>query len=194
MKSKLKLFPEMLSLCMLICCLFGCGDGNSSTESGQSSTENSTVTDPIDYAASVKLDMDSSTAKLEVVDIKMYIDGDTTHFHGPSGKFDGGVLKARYLAVNTPESTGKIEEYGKAAAAFTREKLSEATSIILESDSTSWEADSTGGRYLAWIWYKTADDAEYRNLNIEILQNGLAIASNSGNNRSEEHTSELQSR
>ena len=168
---------------MLTGCLYGCGDGNSSTESGQSSTENPTVIDPIDYAASVTLDMDSSTAKLEVVDVKMYIDGDTTHFHVPSGKFDGGVLKARYLAVNTPESTGKIEEYGKAAAAFTREKLSEATSIILESDTSSWEADSTGDRYLSWIWYKTADSNEYRNLNIELLQNGLAIASNSANNR-----------
>lgn len=172
-----------MSLCILFSCLYGCGDGNSSTKSGQGSTENPAVTDPIDYAASVKLDMNSSTAKLEVVDVKMYIDGDTTHFHVPSGKFDGGVLKARYLGVNTPESTGKIEEYGKAAAAFTREKLSQATSIVLESDSSSWEADSTGDRYLSWVWYKTADSADYRNLNIELLQNGLAIASNSANNR-----------
>ena len=105
---------------MLLSCLYGCGDSHSSTESGQGSTENPAVTETIDYAASVKLDMDSSTAKLEVVDVKMYIDGDTTHFHVPSSKFDGGVLKARYLAVNTPESTGKIEEYGKAAAICTR--------------------------------------------------------------------------
>ena len=183
MKSKFRFLALFLSLCMLLGCLYGCGDGHSSTESGQSSTENPAVTDPIDYAASVKLDMNSSTAKLEVVDVKMYIDGDTTHFHVPSDKFDGGVLKARYLAVNTPESTGKIEEYGKTAAAFTREKLSQATSIILESDSSTWEADSTGDRYLSWVWYKTADSNEYRNLNIEILQNGLAIASNSANNR-----------
>ena len=31
-------------------------------------------------------------------------------------------------------------------------------------------------------WYKTADSEDYRNLNIEILQEGLAIASNSANN------------
>ena len=39
-----------------------------------------------------------------------------------------------------------------------------------------WDPDSTGDRYLCWVWYRTSEDAEYRNLNIEILQNGLAIA------------------
>ncbi|MBO7303554.1 MAG: thermonuclease family protein, partial [Clostridia bacterium] len=90
---------------------------------------------------------------------------------------------ARYLAINTPESTGNIEEYGKAASNYTREKLSSATSIILESDDGKWNVDSTGGRYLVWVWYKTADSEDYKNLNVEILQNGLAIASSSANNR-----------
>ena len=44
-------------------------------------------------------------------------------------------------------------------------------------------ADSTGSRYLVWVWYKPEGSDEYRNLNIELLQNGLAIASNSGQNR-----------
>ena len=94
-----------------------------------------------------------------------------------------GVFKARYLAINTPESTGQIEEWGKAASAFTRQKLSEATSIVIESEDGKWNADSTGGRYLVWVWYKTDKDTEYRNLNLEILQNGLAIASNSSQNK-----------
>lgn len=183
MKNRLRKISLILLACMLLGCLWGCGGGADDSTTGQTTTEAAGVTDPIDYAASVKLDMNSSTAKLEVESVKMYIDGDTTHFYVPSGKFDGGVLKARYLAVNTPESTGKIEEYGKTAAAFTKEKLSQATSIVLESDSSTWEADSTGSRYLTWVWYKTSDSDEYRNLNIEILQNGLAIASNSANNR-----------
>jgi hypothetical protein len=95
----------------------------------------------------------------------------------------GGVLKGRYLAINTPESTGKIEEYGKKASNFTKEKLSSATSIIIESETASWEADSTGDRYLVWVWYKSEGSDTYRNLNIEILQNGLAIASSSANNQ-----------
>lgn len=135
-----------------------------------------------DYASLLKLDMTSDTVK-EVVTVKTFIDGDTTHFYVPESVMEGGVLKARYLAINTPESTGKIEEYGKVAANFTREKLSSAVSIIIESDDGKWNADSTGDRYLAWVWYQPAVGEDYRNLNIEILQNGLAIASNAAGNR-----------
>ena len=142
----------------------------------------SAVLEAVDYAGQVQLDMASGTAKQEVT-VKQFIDGDTTHFHVPSYVMPSGVLKARYLAVNTPESTGKIEEYGKKAASFTKEKLSSAVSIIIESDGAAWEADSTGDRYLSWIWYKPADADSYRNLNIELLQEGLAIASNSAQNR-----------
>lgn len=130
----------------------------------------------------VTLDMSSDTVKTEVT-VKSFVDGDTTHFNVPSEIVESGVLKARYLAINTPESTGKIEEYGKAASAFTRAKLSGAESIIIESDNGEWNLDSTGGRYLVWVWYKPAGNTEYRNLNIEILENGLAIASSSANNR-----------
>ena len=136
----------------------------------------------IDYVGQTKLDMTSNTNKQEVT-VKSYIDGDTTHFYVPTSVVSTGVLKARYIAINTPESTGKIEEWGKKAASFTKEKLKSATSIIIESDDNKWNADSTGDRYLVWVWYKTSADAEYRNLNLEILQNGLAIASNSAQNR-----------
>lgn len=139
-------------------------------------------TEAKDYATLLKLDMSSDTLK-EVVTVKTFIDGDTTHFYVPESVMEGGVLKARYLAINTPESTGKIEEYGKAAAAFTKEKLSSAVSIIVESDDGKWNADSTGDRFLAWVWYQPSVGADYRNLNIEILQNGLAIASNAAGNR-----------
>jgi len=134
-----------------------------------------------DYAA-LSLDMNSETVKEEVT-VHAFIDGDTTHFNVPESVMPGGIFKARYLAINTPESTGKIEEWGKAASRFTKEKLQSATSILIESDDGKWNADSTGDRYLVWVWYKTAEDAEYRNLNIEILQEGLAIASNSAGNR-----------
>lgn len=136
----------------------------------------------IDYAASVKLDMNSSSIKKEVT-VKSYIDGDTTHFYIEDAAIPSGVLKARYLAVNTPESTGKIEEWGKTAAKFTKEKLMGATSIYVESDDDKWNLDSTGDRHLVWVWYKGEGDSDYRNLNIEILQNGLAKASSSANNK-----------
>ena len=135
-----------------------------------------------DFASEVKLNMHSETVK-QAVTVHSFVDGDTTHFDVPASVVDSGLLKARYLAVNTPESTGKIEEWGKKASNFTREKLYNATSIIIESDNSQWNLDSTGGRYLVWVWYRTNENEDYRNLNIELLQNGLGIASSTANNR-----------
>ena len=177
-----KLLSLLLALCLAVGLLAGCGETAQGAEPTGPSSGNQGQNEVVDLAASVKLDMNSATAKQEVT-VKQFVDGDTTHFFVPSSVMPGGVLKGRYLAVNTPESTGKIEEYGKKASSFTKEKLSSAVSIIIESDTATWDADSTGDRYLVWVWYKPSEDAEYRNLNIEILQNGLAIASNSANNQ-----------
>ena len=138
--------------------------------------------DPVDYAGQIALDMNSDTVKATVT-VKNHVDGDTVHFNIDEPSFGSSVLKARFLAVNTPESTGQIEEYGKQASEFTRLALADATSIIIESDNNKWNADSTGGRFLVWIWYRKSESESYRNLNIELLQNGLAIASNSDQNR-----------
>ena len=98
----------------------------------------------VDIASEVKLDMTSSTKKVEAT-VKSFIDGDTTHFYCKEYVDErvaiNGALKARYLAINTPESTGKIEEWGKAAAKFTRSRLEQAVSIILESDNEKWNID-----------------------------------------------------
>lgn len=151
-------------------------------------------TEVVDYAAAVQLDLASSSKKQEVT-VRLYVDGDTTHFDPklgssvatcPSSDFAAtfGFIKARYIAINTPESTGKIEEWGEAAKKFTRSKLETATSIIVESDDENWNLDSSGSnRYVVWIWYKTQGAESYRNLNIEILQEGLAFGSSVSNNR-----------
>ena len=186
-KNILRFLSLLLLVCILVSTFAACGGEGAGettgtpTESTAAPTESKPI-EQVDYAASVKLDMNAPTAKAKAT-IKSFVDGDTTHFFLDTEVGGSDVLKARYLGINTPESTGKIEEYGKAASAFTKEKLSSAVSIIVESDDENWNADSTGGRYLVWIWYKTTEDGEYRNLNIEILQNGLAIASSSANNR-----------
>lgn len=136
----------------------------------------------VDYAGQLELNMDSSSAKTEAT-VKTFVDGDTVHFHVPPSVCESGVLKARFLAINTPESTGKIEEYGKAASAFTRDKLENAYAILIESDDSHWNLDSTGDRHLVWVWYKSTADTPWRNLNLEILQNGLAKANSTANNR-----------
>ena len=115
--------------------------------------------------------------------VKTFIDGDTTHFYVPEDVIPGGVIKARYLAVNTPEITGKVEEWGKKAAAFTREKLSSAQAILLQSDNGTWNLDSTGERHLVWVWYLPEGENAYRLLNLELLQEGLSKANATANNR-----------
>lgn len=138
---------------------------------------------PVDYAGSVVLDWTSESAKCEVQSVKTFVDGDTTHFYVPTSVNSAGFVKARYLGIDTPESTGKIEKWGKAASKFTRSKLENATSIVIESDDANWNVDTTGERFLLWIWYQPSEGAAYRNLNIELLQEGLAIANKSASNR-----------
>ncbi len=188
---------SVLSLCVLLMAALvftGCQTGGGAHGSGNSgSTGNSSsnpIVDPIDYASQVKLDFDSETLKQEVK-VKIYVDGDTTHFDPintgltPTHDFSKtyNYIKARYLAVNTPESTGDIEKWGKSASDFTHEKLAGASSIVVESDDANWNIDSTGERYLLWIWYKPAGEADYRNLNIELLQEGFGRYSSTTDNR-----------
>lgn len=193
-----KLAPA-LALIILALCIFGCTPQKDKdalptpvqTDAAQTAPVSSApeaapspaaaASESIDYAASVK-PSGADTAKQEVT-VKSFVDGDTVHFLVPESIMPSGVLKARFIGIDTPESTGKIEEYGKAASEFTKEKLSRAHSIMIESDDGNWDFDSTGGRYLVWVWYKAEKAGEYRNLNIELLQNGLARAYSSANNR-----------
>lgn len=190
MKGSKRLYALILSL-VLLAGLSACQKdpapvGPAETTSPAPSETAAPATEPpfvyTDYVEQLKLDERSSTRK-QTVTVRTYVDGDTTHFHVPDSVAENGVLKARYLAVNTPESTGKVEEWGKAASKFTREKLSTAAAILVESDDGNWNQDSTGGRFLVWVWYRPSADADWRNLNVELLQNGLAIASSSANNR-----------
>ena len=133
---------------------------------------------PRDFVEEFKLDLNSSRKRLEVT-VLTFIDGDTVHFNANDPAFENGIAKARFLGVNTPESTGQVEPWGKAASNFTKETLGKAKSVIIESESSEWELDSTGGRHLLWIWYKT-ETSDYRLLNLELLQEGFSIANNIG--------------
>ena len=145
------------------------------------------------------LDFNNGTKKQEV-EVRLFIDGDTTHFNpvnkhnypgcNNSNDFWGaaapedsqGYAKARYLGINTPESTGQIEPWGKKASEFTHSKLEKAEAIIIESDDHKWNFDSNG-RYLLWVWYIPEGETEFKNLNIEILRSGLAYGSGVDENR-----------
>ena len=156
--AKRSLLSLLFLLVLLIC--VACG-------------ENSPTEPTTEAEQTLALDMTSPTAKAEAT-VKAYVDGDTVHFGVSEDVFPDGLVKIRFLGINTPESTGKVEPYGKKASQYTKDALSAASAIVLESDSDSWQLDSTGSRYLGWVWYKTEDSQEYRNLNVELLEQGLA--------------------
>lgn len=161
MKKVLSMLFVVVMLCLSLGCLIACQE----------------ELVPEDIAAQLQLEMNSTTAKQKVT-VKTYVDGDTTHFNVPTSVVANGTLKARYLAVDTPESTNVIEDYGKKASKFTKEKLSTAKEIYIESNDDKWNADSTGSRYTVWVWYNTAENETFRCLNVELLQNGLAKPNN----------------
>lgn len=100
-------------------------------------------------------------AKKEVVTLSKCVDGDTAWFIKNEEK-----IKARFLAIDTPESTNKIEEYGKEASRYTCNLLSNADSIEIEYDSNSDKLDKYD-RHLVWIFV----DGDL--LQEKIIENGL---------------------
>lgn len=174
-KNSLRIISLLLIVCIVAAAFAACGEDKPKETTGGPTH--------VDYVAETKLVMDSSSKKQEVQwGPNSHIDGDTSHFVVPKSFDPAGVVKARYLAIDTPESTGQIEEWGKAASRYTKEKLSTAASIMIESDDDSWNYDGNG-RYLVWVWYKPTADAEYRCLNIELLQNGLGASSSASEGR-----------
>lgn len=179
MKKHMKLLSLLVALSLLLCLFAGCSDGEDPQSGGTTAPQSN---ETVDYVAQTLLDRGAGTLQEEVT-VRSYIDGDTTHFNVPTSVSDNGILKARYLCVNTPESTGKIEPWGKKASNFTKEKLQNAVSIIIESNDAKWNMDSTGGRHLVWVWYQPSESEPYRCLNLELIQNGLSISCGNVNER-----------
>ncbi len=147
----------------------------------------------IDYASNsdIKLTLEYEgheflTDGIGEVELYTAIDGDTAHFVSASG--DSELIKARFYGVDTPESTGKVQEYGKAASNFTKEKLTNANengTIVLSSPFFEYrepETDSTGGRYLSLIWIneekENAPIDELKCLNLMLVQEGFSWVKN----------------
>lgn len=80
------------------------------------------------------------------VTLNKCVDGDTAWFNLENKK-----IKARFLAINTPESTNKIEEYGKEASKFTCDLLNNASHIQIEYDDNSDKQDKYN-RELVWVF------------------------------------------
>ena len=169
MKSKqiLKLMLSSLFILTLAAC-GGSNDKESSSVSSNVVSTNSTSsvistsssnisTERIDYVAQTKIKSEGWKDKtfladgVGVVTLARPVDGDTAHF------YDGTkIVEIRFNGVNTPESTGKVEPWGKAASDFTKGQLLNAKTIVIETDPNENKggpvADSTGTRYLGWVW------------------------------------------
>ena len=74
------------------------------------------------------------------------VDGDTAWFN-----IDGEKTKVRFLYIDTPESTNQIEPYGKEASEYTKEQLTNASTIELELNNEGDKTDKYN-RLLAWVF------------------------------------------
>lgn len=97
-----------------------------------------------------------------IVTLDKCVDGDTAWFY-----YNNEEIKARFLAIDTPESTTTIEAYGKEASIYTCNELSSASKIELEYDDNSDKEDKYN-RQLVWVF---VDDELLQN---KIVSQGLA--------------------
>ena len=174
----------------------------SSSETSQQQSESSSEKEKVpgdenwvDYVnnGSVKLGLDYQGKDFYVdgigqFDLKTPIDGDTAHFTPLVDSLNKGLMKARFYGIDTPESTGKVQEWGKEASNFTKEKLKEAQAngtIVVSSPQNEYgtpDPDSTGSRYVSLVWINlTKKNAPYDELvllNLWIVQEGLSWVKN----------------
>lgn len=141
------------------------------------SCDNSSKT--TDYAGNLKLETPYAGKEYKangIGEVTLYnnVDGDTAWFY--TGKGDQKEeIKIRFVSVDTPESTGLVEPWGKAASEFTANILSNAETIVLQAhDGKAATLDSTGTRWLAFVWYRLDATSDLRNLNLELVQNGYS--------------------
>ncbi len=113
--------------------------------------------------------------------LKRNVDGDTAHFTaGSTQRF----LQGRFNGIDTPESTGVIEKWGKKAAHFTADILNKAKTIILETereDGLKKPENDTNNRYMVWVWtserpIEEEDGSQLQLLNLRVVQEGFSPA------------------
>lgn len=95
-------------------------------------------------------------------------DGDTASFLIK----DNYSVVIRFLGIDCPECTKKVEPFGKEALIYTKTCLENANLIVLEADGDHVEHDYTKNRFLAYIWY--GEENNLKLLNLELVKKGYA--------------------
>lgn len=80
------------------------------------------------------------------VSLNYAIDGDTAWF---VDKVTGERFKLRFLGIDTPETHAGEDPWGKAASEYTKNKLENAKTIVIEGDGA---IKDTYNRYLGYVW------------------------------------------
>ncbi len=135
----------------------------------------------VDYVAKTKLDQEVTESSsffgadgIAYATVVRCVDGDTADF------LTGGVeFRARFLGVDTPESTGDVEVWGKTASLFTASKLNNAYKVVVQTNGGPAQKDTTGSRYLTYVWYQPTEGADFRLINLELVQEGLSYGKSS---------------
>ena len=139
---------------------------------------------PVDYVEQTKLTLNYQgrnfkTDGIGEVTLRRAVDGDTAHFY-PLGQ-TRNEIKLRFVGIDTPESTGRIQAWGKAAAEFTRSKLENAKHIVLSSQFDNYgpaELDSND-RELGFVWVTDVENPtldDFKNLNLWLVQQCYSMA------------------
>ena len=195
MKNKLLLFIVATSML-----LTGCKGNKASKCKGDIGNEllDTPITDKLEFAQASSLEgkrfastseNDNTYDHYGYVTLRSCTDGDTANFvqEGYVDESDKLItIKTRFLGVNTPESTAKVEPWGKKASLFTKHILEDAQknadeataaqgktvcNIALITDpSVMGTRDSSGNRWLAFVWYRPTVDGKWRNLNLELVE------------------------
>lgn len=93
------------------------------------------------FSVATHFQVQAKAGKKFTVKVTKCVDGDTAWF--------SKVGKARFLYVDTPESTNKIQPYGKTASNYTCSKIKNAKKLQLQYDGAKKDKY---GRALVWVW------------------------------------------
>ncbi len=141
------------------------------------------VVDPDDFISTVKLSAHSDFQtfenttflqdKISLVALDYVEDGDTVHF-----KEGENSLTIRMAYIDTPSD---IESWGHEAMSSTRALMAQAKTIVITNKSLSStgsvDLDSTGERYVGFIWYSRKENAtinDLRCLNLDLVNEGYS--------------------
>ncbi|HXG40597.1 MAG TPA: thermonuclease family protein [Candidatus Limnocylindrales bacterium] len=96
------------------------------------------------------------------------IDGDTIEV-----ALDGATARVRYIGIDTPEVSGRLEPLGPEATEANR-RLVDGRTVVLERDVS--ETDRYG-RLLRYVWLREADGSRWLLVNLALTAAGYALVS-----------------